>query len=124
MGSQVDIEKLAAMIKAKRGKMGLRQTAQEIGHVSPSTLSRVESGKMPDMDTFLRLCDWLGVKPEQFFQGTSETEEPDMETPEIIEAHLRADKELDAETAAALADMIKAAYRAVKAGKLGKKAVE
>lgn len=119
MASYLDIEQLAAMVRAKRGKRGLRQTAREIDGLSASTLSRVERGKLPDMDTFLSLCDWLEVKPNRFFQDSSVSEEPAMETPEIIEAHLRADKELDPETAEALANMVKAAYRAVKGSKLG-----
>lgn len=116
MSSYVDIDELAAMVRAKRGGMGLRQAAQAIRDVSPSTLSRVENGKLPDMDTFLRLCDWLEVKPSRFFRDTSETEEPEMDNVERIEAHLRADKELDPATAEALATMIRAAYKAVRGG--------
>lgn len=119
MASYVDIEQLSAMVRAKRGDDGLRQTAQEIGNISPSTLSRVENGKLPDMDTFLRLCDWLEVDPGRFLRSTGTNEEPQMETAEIVEAHLRADKELDPDTAEALATMIKAAYKAVRAGKIG-----
>jgi transcriptional regulator with XRE-family HTH domain len=119
MASYVDIEQLSAMVRAKRGDAGLRQTAEEIGSISPSTLSRVENGKLPDMDTFLRLCDWLVVDPGQFLRNTNETEEPQMKTAEIVEAHLRADKELNPETAEALATMVKAAYKAVRAGKVG-----
>lgn len=118
MTSYVDVEQLAALVRTKRGEAGLRQTAQEIGDLSPSTLSRVENGKLPDMDTFLRLCDWLGVDPGRFLKSTSKVNELQMETTEVIEAHLRADKELDPETAEALTTMIKAAYRAIRAGKI------
>jgi transcriptional regulator with XRE-family HTH domain len=117
MSSYVDIEQLSAMVRAKRGNNGLRQTAQEIGNISSSTLSRVENGKLPDMDTFLLLCDWLGVDPNRFIIS-GKSEEPEMETAEIVEAHLRADKELDTDTAEALATMIRAAYKAVRAGKM------
>lgn len=120
MSSYIDIDELAALVRAKRGQMGLRDAAQAIGNVSPSTLSRVENGKLPDMDTFLRLCDWLEVAPSRFFRDTSETEEPEMDNVALIEAQLRADKELDPETAGALAAMIRAAYKAVGAGKFDK----
>lgn len=38
---------------------GLRKAAREIG-ISPATLSRIESGKAPDLKTFRKLCLWLG----------------------------------------------------------------
>ena len=130
METRLAIEKLAASIKAKRGKVGLRATAEEIGKISASTLSRIEQGKMPDLDTFIRVCDWLEVTPEQFFETDGEAEtiqdkaqwpvlSPTMSTTEAIEVHLRADRELDPETAEALANMVRAAYNAIKVGKLG-----
>jgi len=129
METRLAVEKLAALIKAKRGKKGLRATASEVGEISASTLSRIEQGKMPDIDTFMRLCDWLEVTPEQFFETDGEILQsdtqwpvlsPTMSTTEAIEVHLRADRELDPETADALANMVKAAYNAIRAGKLGR----
>lgn len=52
----------ADMIKKKRGKEGLRPTAQKIG-IAPSTLFRIENHNIPTMDTFLKLCIWLQMKP-------------------------------------------------------------
>src|SRR5437762_1631020 len=102
LSGEIDIHKLAALVRAKRGKRGLRETAKEIGDVSVSTLSRVEQGKIPDLGTFLRLCRWLGVSPEQFtskgMQGDSQTPAPIASTQEIIVAHLRADRTLDPHT--------------------------
>lgn len=129
METRLAVEKLAALVKAKRGEKGLRATAKEIGGVSASTLSRIEQGKMPDLDTFVRLCDWLEVAPDQFFESSGEGESaqngrlpvlaPGMSTLEMIEAHLRADRELNPETAEALATMVKAAYEAIRSGRLG-----
>jgi transcriptional regulator with XRE-family HTH domain len=131
VATHLALEQLVALLKAKRGKRGLREVAQEIGNVSASTLSRVEKGKMPDLDTFIRLCDWLEISPDQFFQrdekkplspeGSLPPISPGMTTPEIIEVHFRADKELDPETAEALVNMVNAAYNAVSTGKLGRK---
>lgn len=122
MSEEIDIHKLASLVLAKRGKRGLRETAKEIGDVSVSTLSRVEQGKIPDLGTFLRLCRWLGVSPEQFtgegLQGNSQTPAPTASTPEIIVAHLRADRTLDPHTAEALSTMIRLAYEAASQGKL------
>jgi hypothetical protein len=50
MKSSLDIEKLSSLVRSKRGNKGLRDIAKEIGNVSSSTLSRVENGKIPDID--------------------------------------------------------------------------
>ena len=68
MASLLDTQQLAALLKTKRGERGLREIAQEIGNVSPATLSRIENGKMLDVETFLHLCDWLQVTPQQFIK--------------------------------------------------------
>ncbi|MBO0780664.1 MAG: UDP-N-acetylglucosamine 1-carboxyvinyltransferase, partial [Ktedonobacteraceae bacterium] len=68
MGSILDTQQLAALLKVRRGERGLREVAQEIGQVSPATLSRVENGKMLDVETFLHLCDWLQVNPQQLIK--------------------------------------------------------
>ncbi|HEX4204135.1 MAG TPA: UDP-N-acetylglucosamine 1-carboxyvinyltransferase [Ktedonobacteraceae bacterium] len=71
MDSFLDTQQLAALLKAKRGERGLREIAQEMGEVSPATLSRIENGKMLDVETFLRVCDWLQVTPQQFIKEAS-----------------------------------------------------
>ena len=110
MASYVEIERLAALVRTKRGKKGLRQVAAEIEGVSPSTLSRVENGKTPDMDTFLKLCDWLEIAPNVLIKSTQEAESPPkLSELGMIEMQLRASKELDPTMAKALADMVKAA---------------
>ncbi|MEM8720389.1 MAG: helix-turn-helix domain-containing protein [Cyanobacteria bacterium P01_G01_bin.39] len=109
MKSNLDAERLANLVRSKRGNRGLRETAKEIGNVSPSTISRVENGKTPDMDTFLALCDWLEIPPAELMTNTDNQE--DIGTPEAIEIQLRADKNLDPATANALASLVKAAYK-------------
>lgn len=108
LGTYLDIEKLASLVRKRRGRRGLRETAKEIGAVSPSTLSRVESGKTPDMETFTALCDWLEVPPSELFKTNEDTE---LETPDMISIQLRADKNLDPAIANALASLVKAAYK-------------
>jgi transcriptional regulator with XRE-family HTH domain len=51
---------LAGLIKAKRGKQSLREAAQ-FCHISSSTLCRVESGELPDLVSFKKICTWLGL---------------------------------------------------------------
>jgi transcriptional regulator with XRE-family HTH domain len=113
MAADLNVAELAALLRAKRGRRGLRAVAEDIGGISASTLSRVEQGKVPDLDTFIRLCRWLDVSPERFLPSvTSES----MSTPDIVMAHLRADRVLDPRTIEALATMIQLAYDAAKRG--------
>lgn len=59
------IEDLAGLVKKTRGSMGVRAAAREIG-ISPTTLSRVENGHVPDLATLDRLCDWVGEEKTKF----------------------------------------------------------
>lgn len=104
----IDIEKLAFMIKSHRGDKGLRALASELGSISSSTLSRVEQGNLPDIDTYVTLCKWLGVSTDYFI--IKDEPEPDKNTVENIEFQLRADKTLPPKTTDALMTMIKLAY--------------
>ena len=110
MGNYLDTNLLAAMLKTKRSKKGLRETAKEIGNISASTLSRIEHGKMPDMETFLLLCDWLEVSPGELFKNTEDSSpSAKASESEAIEIQLRANKNLDPKIADALAELVKAA---------------
>lgn len=109
MENYLDIERLASLVRSKRGSRGLREAAQEIGNVSPSTISRVENGKTPDMDTFLALCNWLEIPAAELIKNTEDEEV--LDTPEAITIQLRADKKLDPAIANALASLVKAAYK-------------
>jgi transcriptional regulator with XRE-family HTH domain len=102
---------LAEMVKSKRGKSGLRETAAAIGGISAPTLSRIENGNLPDIDTYFRICKWLDVPTDYFAVKThKKKEEKSSETKQEIIAHLRADKTLPPSTAEALIEMINLAY--------------
>ena len=73
MTSSLDTQRLATLVRTKRGPRGLREIAQEIGNVSPATLSRIENGKMLDVETFLSICDWLQIEPQQFIREAAIT---------------------------------------------------
>ena len=110
--SQPDIKRFAAMLRARRGDRGLRSVAEEIGEVSASTLSRIEQGGVPDLETYLRICRWLGLPSEPIPGLTKRSSFPsEASTPELIEAHFRAEKVLPAETIEALSNMIRQAYK-------------
>ena len=108
MGTTLNSELLSGMIKEKRGKRGLREISAEIGDISPATLSRIEQGKIPDVDTFVKLCKWLGTSTDTFIINHSNGEIKSNK--EHIVAHLRAEKELDPSTIQMLLKMIDMAY--------------
>ena len=101
--SRVTLQKLGTFVREKRGSSGLRQAAADIGTSAP-TLSRVESGKMPDLQTFGKLCRWLEVDPATLLD--MEPREAITALPEQTTAHLRADQAIDPETASSLARAI------------------
>jgi transcriptional regulator with XRE-family HTH domain len=107
MHSTLNTELLAGMIRSKRGTKGLRAASEEIGNVSAPTLSRIEQGKIPDVETFIKLCNWLEVSTETFISQPSIIT---ISNKEQAVAHLRADRELNAETVNMLVKMIDLAY--------------
>lgn len=65
-----NIEKLRKDLITKRlieEKLSLRQ-ASEKSNISPATLSRIENSKLPDVETFAKLCEWLGTDAKSYFQ--------------------------------------------------------
>ena len=117
--SEIDLTKFAGLLARKRAGRTLRVLAGEIGEVSASTLSRIEKGNVPDLDTFVRICRWLGCSPQDFLSDSSPPS-PTLQTPthDVVCAHLRADRTLPPETARALVTMIQLAYRDITDGKL------
>jgi transcriptional regulator with XRE-family HTH domain len=122
----LNIVELGEYVKRKRqeDRLSLRQVAQNI-NVSASTLSRIENGiGTPDSATLARLASWLGIPLERLMrgslmepvQGSNESFAepviyfPTESTPNIVEAHLRADRNLKPETAKALAELFRVAY--------------
>lgn len=123
MKHEINIEDFAARIREIRGKRGLREVAQDIGEISASTLSRIENGNIPDLDTFIRVCRWLGVPPDTFIIGDTNLQASQQDTESqskksLIKAHLRADRTLNPQTAEALVRMIELAYEQAERGEI------
>ena len=47
-------------------RVGVRRWAAECG-ISPATFSRMQRGRVPDVETFLKVCAWMGAPPDQYF---------------------------------------------------------
>jgi transcriptional regulator with XRE-family HTH domain len=118
--SGINTAELGSAIRRRREQRGLslRDVADETG-VSASTLSRIENGTgKPDADNIARLAAWLDMPIERVMhQGARAANDPKPviyypheSTPEIIEAHLRADRHLTPQTAKALSELFRVAY--------------
>lgn len=116
--SLISTVELGRAIKRRREelKLSLRDVG-DLTEVSASTLSRIENGTgRPDADNIARLTQWLDIPVDRLMTHTSDNVEPVIyypheKTPEIIEAHLRADKNLTPETAKALSELFRVAYQ-------------
>ena len=105
------MEELSVRMKDKRGSRGVREVAKEID-ISPATLSRIESGKQPDISTFGKLCKWLNVDPSTILGLRTVPSTPvKMNNDGLVHAHFRADKELSPDTANHLAQLIMAVQK-------------
>lgn len=103
---KISLETLGRRIAEKRGEIGVRAAAKEIG-VSPATLSRVERGNLPDLETFKKICKWLEVDPGQVLGLKDES----AGIPRVA-VHFKKSPALSHDTAQALAKMVVAAHRA------------
>lgn len=105
--AKITLQTLGRKLIDKRGKRGVRDTAKEIG-ISHGTLSRLERGFLPDLDTFGKVCRWLNINPGEVL-GV----QPVANSTLKVAVHCRKSQTLAPETAHALAQLILAAHRAM-----------
>jgi len=101
---------LAATVTAR--KVTWKHVGAETG-ISPSTLSRMASGRSPDAASLTALAAWAGLNPTDFLEGKSKTAEPIA----IVGKLLRQDPNLDRQGAEALEAILQAAYERLKSTK-------
>lgn len=116
--SLISTVELGKAIKRRREELGLSlRDVGDLTEVSASTLSRIENGTgRPDADNIARLTQWLDMPVDRLMKKTDESVEPVIYYPheattDIISAHLRADKNLTPETAEALSELFRVAYK-------------
>lgn len=102
------IEEFANQVSKRRGALGVRAAAKEIG-ISPATLSRIENQHVPDLATFAAVCAWLKVDPSEFLGLKPRTLEAETAT-----VHLRKRNTIQVETAEALGGLIIKAQEALR----------
>ena len=114
--AKLDVEALVAALDAQRQAKNIswRQLATKAG-VSQSTLTRMQQGKRPDVDTFASLVKWLGIPAERFLTSDTRTKRTAEAHPlAIASTYLHGKKEMSPETVHALEELVKAAYKLVK----------
>ncbi|MCW5318677.1 helix-turn-helix domain-containing protein [Nostoc sp. KVJ3] len=113
--ARLTLEQLGPLIKKQRGSRGLRQVAAEM-NISAATLSRVEAGKQPDLESFTKICAWLGINPGEFLGYTEHEEKETASKPSqnqtVMLAHFKAGKTMSPKTAQHLGELILAIHQA------------
>ena len=117
--SLINTIELGRAIKRRREELSLSlRDVADVTNVYASTLSRIENGTgKPDADNIARITSWLDMPVDRVMRSQSSDDGveavvyyPHEATPEIVEAHLRADKNLSPETAKALSELFRVAY--------------
>ncbi|MBK9610666.1 hypothetical protein [Candidatus Amarobacter glycogenicus] len=111
--TSVDVVALYEALDRKRKNTGAkwREIAREL-EISPSTFTRLGQGHGPDTNTFLTLLRWLEEPAESFVSG-KKGPPPEPEPLTAITSLLRASKKLRPEQAAALSNILEAAYASI-----------
>lgn len=108
----------AILERKNEGNLTWKQVADGSG-VSAPTLTRIMKGEVqPDTETVGKLAQWLRLPVDRFYKipvvrsRVIELPENVRSTPDVVEFHLRADKNLSPKTAEALAEMFRLIYKA------------
>lgn len=111
MGQPADpLDDLGPLLAQRRAELNLslRDVSAQSG-VPVATLSRVEQGRTPDLATFRRIVEWLGLSAERFLQPTTRA----VSTPDLISEHLRLDPNLAPDDAERIVDLVRTMYGAL-----------
>lgn len=106
MDNFLDITRLSEMIRTKRGENGYRKASKIVG-LSASTIEKIEKGRSPDLESYFKLCNWLGVSVDYF---RIRDEEKSYSHKDSIIQLFKSDTFLDRDVANALVKMVDLAY--------------
>ena len=113
--AKLSLTSIGPLMREKRGVRGIREVAAEIG-ISYATLSRVENGKLPDLQTFSKICTWLELDPGEILGYGNKTKPSQSKEGATALAHFRADKDLNPNTLQALTEIVLRAREMIEAG--------
>ena len=112
--TDVDVELLGDLIRSRRKSecLSLRDAAEQMG-VSAPTLQRVEAGQQqPNSASLVRIAAWLQVPVDSVLRKPKGAPKHPAATVAQIEVHLRADPNLPAGAAEAIAEAVQKLYAA------------
>jgi transcriptional regulator with XRE-family HTH domain len=109
---KLSLTSIGPLVREKRGTRGIREVADDIG-ISYATLSRVENGKLPDLETFSKICRWLQIDPSEILGCSTKTKSTNIKEGGTLLAHFRADKNLQPETLKALTELVVRAQKMI-----------
>ena len=113
--AKLSLTSIGPLLRERRGVRGIREVAAEIG-ISYATLSRVENGKLPDLQTFSKICKWLELDPGEILGCGNKPKPSQSKEGAIVLAHFRADKNLNRNTLQALTEIVLKAQKMIQAG--------
>lgn len=106
---QLDVLVAALDSERQAKNISWRQLANEAG-VSASTLTRMQQGKSPDVNTFSALTTWLNIPAERFYSEAGP--EPMQNDPmAVVSTLLRGKKKMSPKAVRALTELVSAAVK-------------
>lgn len=110
--ARLTISSIGSLLREKRskGNQGIRDAATKIG-ISSATLSRVENGKLPDLESFSKICRWLRIDPGEVLDCKEAITSNKESGENVLSVHLRAERSMSKELTQALGEMIFAAQK-------------
>ena len=67
-GGRFDVARLSLEVRRHR-RLAIHRSLRTVAvdaNVSAATLSRIERGHAPDIETYFRLCEWMGMSADYF----------------------------------------------------------
>jgi transcriptional regulator with XRE-family HTH domain len=110
--NRIHVDALIAALDSERRAKALswRQLAKE-ADVSPSTLTRMQQGKSPDVNTFSALTRWLNIPAERFYVDKSTQTAAQDDPMAVVSTLLRGRKKMNPKALAALQELVNAAFK-------------
>ena len=115
----IDVADLGRLVRGRRKVQGLslRDVEEQLeGAITASSLSRIERGAIPDSKNVPVLARWLEVPLDAIGWPGESRESHERATPDVVEVHLRADRNLEPEAAEVLSTMFRHLYESVASG--------
>ena len=108
----IHVDALIAALDSERKarQFSWRQLAKAAG-VSPSTLTRMQQGKSPDVNTFSALTTWLDIPAERFYVDQPHQPASHEDPMAVISSLLRGKKKMNPKAMTALQELVNAAFK-------------